>query len=70
MCATVCPSQSLSYVRPEQIANRREKPANTFYFGQQEIKTKVFMMVPATTDSVSLDVADYIWEAEDAGIAA
>ena len=52
------------------MANRREKPVNTFYFGNQQIKTKVFMMVPPVTDSVSLDVADYIWEAEDAGIAA
>src|ERR1039458_5467946 len=31
MCATVCPSQALSYVRPEEIASRREKPTNIFY---------------------------------------
>ena len=28
MCATVCPSQALAYVRPEEIAHRREKPTN------------------------------------------
>jgi len=44
MCATVCPSQALSYVRPEEIASRREKPTNIFYFGSQKITTKVYMM--------------------------
>jgi len=67
MCATVCPSQALAYVRPEQIArDRREKPVNTFYFGNQKITTKVFMMTPADEDSVSIDVADYTWENADA----
>jgi Fe-S-cluster-containing dehydrogenase component len=62
MCATVCPSQALSYVRPEQMTQRREKPTNVFYFGKQRIVTKVRMMVPLSTDSVSLDVLDHIWE--------
>jgi Fe-S-cluster-containing dehydrogenase component len=66
MCATVCPSQALAYVRPEQIVWRREKPANVFYFGKQRITTKVHMMVPAGTDAISLDVLDHIWEATDA----
>ena len=31
MCATVCPSQALAYVTPEDDrATRREKPVNTF----------------------------------------
>jgi hypothetical protein len=62
MCATVCPSQALAYVRPEQIAWRREKPSNVFYFGKQRITTKVYVMVPANTESISLDVLDHIWE--------
>jgi len=62
MCATVCPSQALSYVRPDEIAGRREKPTNVFYFGKQKITTRVHMMTPAETDSVSLDVLDYVWE--------
>jgi hypothetical protein len=62
MCATVCPSQALSYVRPEEIAHRREKPTNVFQFGKQKIVTRVHMMVPADTELVSLDVLDYIWE--------
>jgi Fe-S-cluster-containing dehydrogenase component len=62
MCATVCPSQALAYVRPEDIARRREKPTNVFHFGNQTIVTKVHMMVPREKDSVSLDVLDYMWE--------
>ena len=67
MCATVCPSQALAYVKPEEIrALRREKPVNTFYFGEQKIVTKVYMMAPAERDFISVDAADYIWEPEDA----
>jgi len=62
MCAAVCPSQALAYVRPDQIAWRREKPANVFYFGTQRIATKVYMMVPPDTQAISLDVLDHIWE--------
>ena len=69
MCATVCPSQALAYVRPEEIAGRREKPTNVFQFGNQKIVTRVHMMVPAETDSVSLDVLDYMWEESYAAFA-
>ena len=63
MCATVCPSQALSYVKPEVIAReRRETPTNVFYFGAQKVTTKVFMMVPEGVDAVSVDVVDYMWE--------
>src|SRR5918995_967104 len=44
MCATVCPSQALAYVRPERIAaERRDVPTNVFGFGNQTVTTKVFM---------------------------
>ena len=62
MCATVCPSQALAYVRPEEIRKRRETPTNRFHFGEQTITTKVFMMVPAGQEDVTMDVADYTWE--------
>ena len=63
MCATVCPSQALAYVRPEVIAQgRRERPSNVFYFGRQRVQTKVFMMVPPDVESVAVDVVDYMWE--------
>jgi Fe-S-cluster-containing dehydrogenase component len=69
MCATVCPSQALAYVRPEEIAGRREKPSNVFQFGNQKVVTRVHMMVPAGTDSVSLDALDYLWEGSDVAFA-
>ncbi|HYM10198.1 MAG TPA: 4Fe-4S dicluster domain-containing protein [Bryobacterales bacterium] len=64
MCATVCPSQALAYVTPEAIAARREKPSNVFHFGNQRVTTKVYMMLPGERDSLTLDVADYIWEGQ------
>jgi Fe-S-cluster-containing dehydrogenase component len=66
MCATVCPSQALAYVTPQQIALRREKPVNVFQFGNQRVTTKVFMMAPAEQDAINIDIVDYIWEREDA----
>ena len=68
MCATVCPSQALAYVRPEEIAQRREKPTNVFQFGSQRVTTKVFMMVPPDQDSISIDVVDYMWEERNAPV--
>jgi Fe-S-cluster-containing dehydrogenase component len=63
MCATVCPSQALTFATPEEIARtRREVPTNVFYFGDQKVTTKVMMMVPADVDAVSVDVVDYMWE--------
>src|SRR6187399_510728 len=50
MCATVCPSQALAYVRPEEIALRREQPTNAFQFGRQTVTTKVFYMTSAAAD--------------------
>jgi Fe-S-cluster-containing dehydrogenase component len=65
MCATVCPSQALTYARPADIArDRRESPTNVFYFGEQKVTTKVFMMVPPEVDAVSVDVVDYMWEGQ------
>ena len=63
MCATVCPSQALAFVPLDQIKReRRLKPTNVFQFGNQTVKTKVFMMVPEETDVISIDVVDYMWE--------
>jgi Fe-S-cluster-containing dehydrogenase component len=63
MCATVCPSQALAYVPLERIEReRREVPVNTFQFGNQKVRTKVFMMAPPETDAIAPDAADYIWE--------
>ena len=62
MCATVCPSQALAYLRPEEIAARREKPSNVFHFGNQTITTQVYMMTPPGTESVTLDITEFMWE--------
>src|ERR1700687_967078 len=55
MCATVCPSGALTFVTPETIAaTRREKPVNTFWFGNQKITTKVYMMAPADAGATTV----------------
>jgi Fe-S-cluster-containing dehydrogenase component len=63
MCATVCPSQALAFVTPEEIArDRRERPINTFHFGNQEVVTKVHVMMPASRTVLEIDVAAHVWE--------
>ena len=63
MCATVCPSEALTYrPRAEVESARRDRPVNRFRFGSQEVATKVFMMVPETESVVSVDVEDYLWK--------
>ena len=66
MCATVCPSQALMYVTPEEAARlRRDKPVNTFRFGNQEVKTKVYVYVPQGQDSLEVDVMNDMWRPEE-----
>jgi Fe-S-cluster-containing dehydrogenase component len=67
MCATVCPSQALAYVPPEKIrAERREEPTNLFRFGNQDVRTKVNIMLPEGAGALNVDAADYMWEEESA----
>ncbi|HLK13460.1 MAG TPA: 4Fe-4S dicluster domain-containing protein [Fimbriimonadaceae bacterium] len=47
MCATVCPSGALFFGTPEEIAERRGNPVNEFTFGDQVVRTKVSIMLPA-----------------------
>jgi Fe-S-cluster-containing dehydrogenase component len=66
MCATVCPSQALMYVTPDEAARlRRDKPVNTFHFGNQEVKTKVFMYLPQGEDALEVDVIHDMWRPEE-----
>lgn len=66
MCATVYPSQALAYIPPERVPReRREQPVNLFQFGNQEVRTKVGIMLPKQVEKLSVDVADYTWEEED-----
>jgi Fe-S-cluster-containing dehydrogenase component len=65
MCATVCPSQALAFVTREEIEReRREHPVNVFRFGNQDIVTKVHVMLPLDQSALDVDVADQIWEEE------
>jgi Fe-S-cluster-containing dehydrogenase component len=67
MCATVCPSQALTFIPPEQIVQqRREQPVNVFQFGNQTVRTKVSVMLPRGVEALSVDAADYPWEEEHA----
>jgi Fe-S-cluster-containing dehydrogenase component len=66
MCATVCPSQALSYLPVEEIARqRRAIPNNAFRFGNELVKTKVFMMMPEEHPVLDVDVEDYMRKEPD-----
>jgi len=65
MCATVCPSGALAFGTRDEIARlRRERPLRTFRFGEEVVRTKVAIMMPAADPSSELDVADLIEEGE------
>lgn len=58
MCASVCPSGALYYGTRGEIAalRPRSRPINSFTFGEQQITTKVFMMVPKESTAMNIDV--------------
>ena len=63
MCATVCPSQALSFGPAAVVARQRSSvPTRDFRFGNQHVRTKVFMMAPASGPVLAVDVDDYLWE--------
>ena len=64
MCASVCPSQALSYGTREELAAQRPnaRPVNTFQFGNQLIRTRVQMVVPIDAPEEVVDVTDAIHE--------
>jgi Fe-S-cluster-containing dehydrogenase component len=66
MCATVCPSQALSYAPPESIARQRTSlPVRDFQFGNEHVQTKVFLMMPEERSLLNVDVEDYMWKEPD-----
>jgi Fe-S-cluster-containing dehydrogenase component len=66
MCATVCPSQALMFGPPDVIARQRAaKATRDFRFGNEHVKTKVFMMLPASEPVVVVDVEDYMKRGTD-----
>ena len=56
MCATVCPSQALCFTTLEDIKQkRRGTTIREWTFGDEHVKTKVFVVVPAETVAVHVD---------------
>jgi Fe-S-cluster-containing dehydrogenase component len=57
MCATVCPSQALTFTTLEEIERTREGvPTNTWQFGGQSVKAKVFLVLPRQAPAIHIDV--------------
>jgi Fe-S-cluster-containing dehydrogenase component len=66
MCATVCPSQALTFGPPEEIARLRAgQPVGEFRFGNEIVHTKVFIMAPAGRAALDVAVVDYLWKESD-----
>jgi Fe-S-cluster-containing dehydrogenase component len=66
MCATVCPSQALSFGPPDEVRKgRATTPVNQFSFGREQVRTKVFMMLPPEDTVLDIDVQDYMWRDTD-----
>jgi Fe-S-cluster-containing dehydrogenase component len=56
MCATVCPSQALAFVTLDEIRTTRAgTPVNEWRFGDEVVRTKVFVMVPPEVRTVAVD---------------
>jgi Fe-S-cluster-containing dehydrogenase component len=56
MCATVCPSQALSFTTRSEIeATRAGAPINEWRFGAEVVRTKVYVMVPPRVRAVEVD---------------
>jgi len=58
MCATVCPSGALIFTTMEEIQRtRRGIPINSWKFGNEEVQTKVYVMVPREVTRVDVELA-------------
>jgi Fe-S-cluster-containing dehydrogenase component len=57
MCATVCPSQALSYMTIEDFNRTRNGVAvNEWSFGDEQVRTKVYVVVPDEVERVHVDL--------------
>jgi Fe-S-cluster-containing dehydrogenase component len=57
MCATVCPSQALAFTTLDQIERTRDGTAvNEWVFGDEVVRTKVFVVVPKDVKAVRSDL--------------
>ncbi len=56
MCASVCPTGALTFGTYEDVVpTRRTKPVNAHVFGNQQVETKVYLMLPTDADEVKVD---------------
>ena len=57
MCATVCPSGALTYATAEEIQRTRRGIAiNSWKFGNEDVRTKVFVIVPREVEQVNVQL--------------
>ena len=57
MCATVCPSGALTFATAEEIQRTRRGIAiNSWKFGNEEVRTKVFLIVPREVEQVNVQL--------------
>jgi hypothetical protein len=66
MCATVCPTQAIFYGTYEEWleagrAKQGAKPVNTFYFGQQKVRTRNYVVM--RQEDEALDLLSMVTEA-------
>lgn len=58
MCATVCPSQALSFMTLEEFErSRRGAAVSSWNFARQPVRTRVRVAAPAATDFVRVQTA-------------
>ncbi|MEO7327830.1 MAG: 4Fe-4S dicluster domain-containing protein [Minicystis sp.] len=56
MCATVCPSQALAFTTLDEIRRTRVGvPVNEWVFGEEVVRTKVYVMAPPEVRTVHVD---------------
>lgn len=61
MCASVCPSGALTYTTMEEIQRTRQGiPINSWKFGAEEVKTKVYVMVPRAVTQVEIGLVQIL----------
>ena len=57
MCATVCPSGALAFTTIEEIMRTRQgRAVNDWQFGDQHVRTKVFVLVPTEVTHVNVAI--------------
>ena len=55
MCATVCPSGALAFTTIEEIMRTRQgRAVNDWQFGDQHVRTKVYVLVPTAVTHVEV----------------